>query len=578
MKPKLKSIQVPKHKRYQMFLPKGYLSRMYLHRRRLSLNNSALIGRIQVFRKKLLIPTAAFLFFAAIVFAQDYGDALVSASIGDARTLIPILASDSASGEIVGMVFNGLVKYDKDINLVGDLAEGWDIEEQGLVIVFHLRKNVRWHDGHPFTAHDVSFTYQKLIDPNVRTPYSGDFERVETLEVIDDYTVKVTYKEPFSPGLASWGMSVMPRHLLENEDLGNTKFARHPVGTGPYKFKSWKTQEKIELVSNHDYFEKRPCIERYIYRVIPDAATIFLELQTEGIDSAGLSPLQYSRQTDTPFFKKHFQKFRLPSFGYTYLGYNLASPKFKDGRVRQALNYAVDKQEIIDMVLLGFGRVGTGPFIPDSWAYNNAVTPLPFDPKKARELLGESGWFDSNHDGWLDKKGEVFEFTIITNQGNEERQNTAQIIQRRLKDVGIRVKIKVVEWSVFLTEFIDKKNFEAVLLGWSLSRDPDNFDIWHSSKTKEGEFNFIGYKNEEVDRLLLEARRTFDQEKRKRAYNRIHELIYQDQPCMFLYVPDSLTALHSRFQGIKPAPIGIGYNFIDWWVPKGKQKYNIIQN
>jgi peptide/nickel transport system substrate-binding protein len=551
---------------------------MYLLRRRLSLNRFVLAAQITVLKKKLLILSAAFLFFTSgIVFAQDYGDAFVSASIGDARTLIPILASDSASGDIVGMVFNGLVKYDKDIQLVGDLAESWDIEEGGLVIIFHLRKNVRWHDGHRFSAYDVSFTYEKLIDPNVRTPYSGDFERIKSLEVIDDYTVKITYKEPFAPGLASWGMSIMPRHLLEEENLSTTKFARNPIGTGPYKFKTWRTQEKIELVSNRDYFEKRPYIDRYIYRVIPDAATIFLELQTKGVDSAGLSPLQFSRQTDTPFFKKYYQKFRLPSFGYTYLGYNLLNPKFKDSRVRKALNYAVDKEEIINMVLLGYGRIGTGPFIPDSWAYNKGVMPLPFDPQKAKELLGQAGWLDTDTDGWLDKKGEIFEFTIITNQGNEERLKIAQIIQRRLKDIGIKVKIKVIEWSVFLTEFIDKKKFEVVLLGWSLSRDPDNFDIWHSSKTKEGEFNFISYKNEEVDRLLIEARQTFDQEKRKSAYQRIHALIYQDQPCMFLYVPDNLIALHRRFQGVKPAPIGIGYNFIYWWVPKNLQKYNIMQ-
>ena len=551
---------------------------MYLNRRRLSLNRFVFAVQSGVLRKKLLILSAAFLFFCGTsVFAQDFGDAFVTASIGDARTLVPILASDSASGDIVGMVFNGLVKYDKDIQLVGDLAESWDIEEEGLVIVFHLRKDVRWHDGHPFTAEDVAFTYQKLIDPNVRTPYSGDFERIKALEVIDDYTVKVTYKEPFAPGLASWGMAIMPRHLLENQDLGATGFARRPVGTGPYKFKSWKTQEKIELVSNHDYFEKRPYIDRYIYRVIPDAATIFLEVQTQGVDSAGLTPLQFSRQTETPFFKKYYQKFRLPSFGYTYLGYNLLNPKFQDKRIRQALNFAVSKQEIIDMVLLGYGKIGTGPFIPDSWAYNKQVVPVSFDPQKAKELFGQAGWKDTDSDGWLDKNGEIFEFTIITNQGNEERLKTAQIIQRRLKDIGVRVKIKVIEWSVFLTEFIDKRKFEAVLLGWSLSRDPDNFDIWHSSKTKEGEFNFLGYKNEEVDRLLVKARQTFDQEERKSAYRRIHALIYDDQPCMFLYVPDSLTALHQRFQGVKPAPIGIGYNFVYWWVPKDRQKYNIVE-
>lgn len=514
-----------------------------------------------------------FLSFSAVCFSQDSGDALVSGSIADARTLIPALASDSASGDICGMIYNGLVKYDKNINLIGDLAESWEIKEDGLVIIFHLRKNVFWHDGVSFNARDVEFTYQKLIDPNLKTPYSGDFERVKSLEVIDDYTVKVSYKEPFSPGLSSWGMSIMPKHLLENEDLNTTVFQRKPIGTGPYKFKSWKTQEKIELESNHEYFEKRPYIDRYIFRVIPDEATMFLELQTQGVDSSGLTPLQYTRQTDTPLFKKNYQKFKLPSFGYTYLGYNLNNPKFQDKRVRQALNYAVDKEEIIKMVLLGLGRPSNGPFIPESWAYNDKVLASAFDPKKAKDLLKEAGWEDKNNDGWLEKDNAVFEFTIITNQGNEERIKTAQIIQARLKDIGIKVKIKIIEWSVFLSEFINKRSFETVLLGWSLGREPDNFDIWHSSKTKEGEFNFVGYKNQEVDLLLIEARRTFDQEKRKEYYRRINEILYEEQPYMFLYIPDSLSVLHSRFQGIKPAPIGIGYNFIDWWVPKTQQKY-----
>jgi peptide/nickel transport system substrate-binding protein len=478
-----------------------------------------------------------------------------------------------ASSDVAGMIFNGLIKYDKDINLTPDLAADWEKQDGGLVIIFHLRKNIFWQDGHPFSADDVEFTYQKLIDPKVKTPYAGDFERVKSFKIIDDYTIKVTYKEPFVPALSSWGMPIIPKHLLEKEDLNTTGFSRHPIGTGPYKFKRWKTQEKIELEANPDYFEHRPFIDRYIFRIIPDESTIFLELQTQGVDSAGLSPLQYLRQTDTDFFKKYYRKFKLTSFVYTYLGYNLNNPKFKDKRVRQALNLAVDKEEIINMVFLGLAKPITGPFVSESWAYNEKVKPAPFNPQRARELLKEAGWDDTDGDGLLDKDGERFEFTVITNQGNDERAKVAQIIQRRLKDIGINVKIKILEWSVFLSEYINKRNFEAVILGWSLPREPDNYDIWHSSKTKEGEFNFVSFKNDEVDRLLVEGRRNFDQDKRKACYNRIHEIIYEEQPYMFLYSPDSLFVIHSRFQGIKPAPIGIGYNFIDWWAPREEQRY-----
>ena len=505
--------------------------------------------------------------------APSYGDAIVTASIGDANTLVPILASDSSSAEICGLVFNGLVRYDKDLNLEGELAESWEIKEGGLVIIFHLRKNVKWHDGAPFTARDVEFTYKKLIDPAVKTPYSGDFERVKSLDVLDDYTVKVTYKEPFSPGLSSWGMWIMPKHILEKEDLGGTKFSRAPVGTGPYKFKQWKTGEKIVLASNHDYYEGRPYIDRYIYRIIPDQAGIFLELQTQGADQVGLTPLQYARQTDTPFFKKYYRKYKYPAFGYTYLAFNLKDPRFADRRVRTAIDYAIDKEEMIKGVLLGLGRASTGPFPPESWAYDKEVKPLPYDPRTAKELLRQAGWQDTDADGWLDKDGKIFQFTLMTNQGNDPRRMTAEIIQRRLKEIGIKVEIRILEWATFLTEFIDKRKFEAIVLGWNLSRDPDNYDIWHSSKQKQGEFNFVGYENKEVDGLLEEGRREFGQEKRKEIYNKIHRLIFEDHPYIFLYVPDALPIVHSRFKGIEPAPAGIGYNFIKWYAPKEEQRY-----
>jgi peptide/nickel transport system substrate-binding protein len=505
--------------------------------------------------------------------SKSYGGAFVTGQIGDARTLVPILASDSPSSYIVSLVFNGLVKYNKHVELEGDLAESWDIEDNGATIVFHLRRDVKWHDGHPFLAEDVKFTYESIINPDVPTPYSGDFKIIKRLEVVDDYTVKVIYKEPFAPGISSWIMPITPKHILEGEDLLTTPFRRDPIGTGPYKFRRWKTGERIDLVSNEEYFEHRPYIDRYIYRVIPDLATMFLELQTLGIDSMGLTPLQFTKQTNYSFFKNKFKTFKYPSFGYTYMAYNLKDDKFKEKIVRQALNYAVDKEEIIEGVLLGQGRVCTGQFVPESWAYNKDVRPYPFNPEKAKAMLKEAGWQDRDNDGWLDKDGKRFEYTLLTNQGNEMRRMTAEIIQSRLKDIGIKVNIRILEWSVFINEFVNKKRFEAIILGWGLGREPDCYDIFHSSKTRPGEFNFISYENPEIDRLLIEGRRTFDREKRKKVYHKIHEILYDDEPYMFLYIPDSLVAVHRRFEGVEPSPIGIGYNFIDWWVPKNKQRY-----
>lgn len=501
-----------------------------------------------------------------------YGDIMVEGSIGDASNLIPILSSDSTSHGVASMIYNGLVKYDKDLNIVGDLAESWNISKDGMTITFHLRKGVKWHDGYPFTAEDVLFTYLVTIDPKTPTAYSGDFLKVKKAQVIDPYTFRVTYDIPFAPALASWSASILPKHLLNGKDITRTKLSRNPIGTGPYMFKEWKTGQKIVLISNPDYFEGRPYIDGYIMRIIPDMATMFLELRAKGIDRMNLTPLQYTRQTENRFFRNNFNKYRYLSFSYTYLGYNLQNPFFKDKRVRQAISYAINKEEIIRGVILGLGKVATGPFKPGTWAYNSGVKRDSYDPQKARKLLAEVGWKDTDGDGILDKNGKPFVFEIITNQGNEIRAKCAEIIQRRLADIGMIVKIRIIEWAAFIKEFINKRRFDATILGWTIPLDPDLYDVWHSSKTGAEELNFISYKNGEVDQLLEKGRSTFDRKVRKRCYDRIQEILAEEQPYTFLYVPDALPIISSRFREIKPAPIGIGYNFIKWYVPKGEQR------
>lgn len=506
-----------------------------------------------------------------------YGDIIVRGDIGDASNLIPILASDSASHSIAGLIYNGLVKYDKDMNIVGDLAESWDISDDGLVITFHLRKGVKWHDGKPFTAKDVLYTYQVTVDPKTPTAYAGDFLKVKKAEVLDDYTFRVTYDKPFAPSLISWSSAVLPRHLLEGQNITKSSLARHPVGTGPYLFKEWLAGQKIVLVSNADYFEGRPYVDGHVTRIIPDMATMFLELRARNIDMMGLTPLQYTRQTENNLFRQSFDKYRYLAFAYTYLGYNLKHPFFADKRVRQAISYAINKEEIISGVLLGLGKPATGPYKPGTWAYNENVKTYSYNPQKAWELLRAAGWTKTNNDGFLEKDGRPFTFELVTNQGNETRQKCAEIIQRQLKEVGIDVKIRILEWAAFINDFINKRRFEAVILGWTIPLDPDAYDVWHSSKTAPEELNFISYKNPEVDALLEKARSTFEQKLRKKYYDRFQEILVEDQPYTFLYVPDELVIISKRFRGIEPAPIGLSHNFIKWYVPKDEQKYTMTK-
>lgn len=501
------------------------------------------------------------------------GDALVEGTIGEASTLIPILASDSSSHAVAGQIYNGLVKYDKNLNITGDLAQSYDISSDGLTITFHLRHGVKWHDGAPFTSRDVLYTYRVTVDPKTPTAYAEDFKQVKQITAPDQYTVRVVYGVPFAPALASWGMNILPAHLLEGRDITTSPLARKPVGTGPYRFKEWIAGQKIVLEANADYFEGRPYIDRYIYRIIPDSSTMYMELKAGGIDLMSLTPVQYARQTANQQFTSRFNKYRYPSSGYLYMGYNLRHPLFGDKRIRQAITSAINKDELIQGVLFGMGQRSVGPIVPGRWAYNPAVKDFSYDTKRAAELLAQAGWREKNNDGILIKNGKPFSFTILTNQGNQQRLMTAQIVQQRLRLIGIEVKIRVVEWAAFLKEFINKGNFEVVLLAWSISQDPDMYDIWHSSKTGPGELNFIGYKNPEVDRLLVEGRGTFDIEKRKRAYFRIQEILAEEQPYTFLYVPDALPVVSARIRGVESAPAGIGHNQIRWYVPKNEQVY-----
>ena len=503
-----------------------------------------------------------------------YGDAIVEGSIGDVSGFLTAVTSDASSHAAAGYVFNGLVRYDKDLKLEPELAESWEISPDGKRITFHLRKGVKWHDGAPFTSDDVMFTYRRMIDPRTPTAYGEDFKQVKRAAAPDPHTFVAEYGRPFAPALASWGMHVLPKHLLEKfPDISKSPLNKKPVGTGPYRFVEWKTGEKVVFDASPDYFEGKPYIARVITRVIPDQATMFLELKSGGVDIMTLTPPQYVRQTETAEFKKSFNKYKYTASGYTYLGFRLSHPFFKDKRVRQAIAHAADKKALIDGVLLGLGQEAIGPYKPGTWAYNPNVRKYPHDPSLAKALLAEAG--GKEKDGVLEKDGQPFEFTVLTNAGNEARAKTAAILQQNLAEVGIRMKIRTVEWAAFINEFIDKRKFDAVILGWNITPDPDQFDIWHSSKTGPKELNHVGFANSEVDRLLDEGRSTFDLEKRKKAYYRIQEILAEEQPYVFLFVPEALPVVQNRFRGIVPAPAGIAYNFVKWYVPAALQKHRV---
>ncbi len=503
-------------------------------------------------------------------YPSEAGGTLVDAMSGEPSGLIAMIAGESSASTIASNIFNSLLKYDKNLELTGELARSWDVSADQKTITFHLKPNLKWADGKPLTSEDVLFTWQLVTDDKTRTPYGADYKLVKKAEAPDPETFKVTYAQPYAPALDSWsGLHILPKHLLAGQDINNTPFARNPVGSHYYQLDQWKKGESISLKRNVNATQGQAKIDHLVSRIIPDRAAQFLELMADNIDSMSLNSIQYARIFPSrPDLTSKIAQYKELGNSYTYLGFNLKRKPFDDVRVRQAINYAIDKQEIIDGVLLGLGLPVASPYKPGTRWSNPELHPYPYDPKKAIALLKEAGFEDHDHDGILDKDGQPLTFEILTNQ-NKEREMSAVLVQRRLKEIGIDVKIRVVEWATFISRFIKTGDFNVVLLGWGLGLEPDQFNIWHSSQQAPGQFNFIGYNNPTVDKLLEDGRMELNPDKRMKIYHEFAKILLEDSPVVYLFAGYGLPAIHKRVKGIDdPAPpAGIGHNSYGWYIP-----------
>lgn len=526
-------------------------------------------------RKAMLIQLTLCL-FATVICAGSLddrdGDRIIFGTIGEASNLISYLSTDSASHEIADLLFVAPLRYNKDLEPEPWAAESWSMSEDGKVLRFTLRRGILWEDGVELTAEDMAFTYKTVIAPSTGSPYAEDFSRVKEFRVVDRYTFEARYEEFFARAVASWMSPILPRHILEGQNIRDTPFSRKPVGAGPYKLKAWEPGSRIILEASPTYFGGKPHITEAIYRIIPDDATMFMETRSGRLDVMNLNPLQYLRQTEGPFWEKEYRKYRYLASVYIFLGFNLQHPFFKDAHVRQAISLAINRGDLVAGVLLGQGIAAFGPYKPGTWAYHRGLTPPEQNYEKARRLLAEAG-FSRGENGLLQKNGQDLAFTILTNQGNEQRILTATLIQSQLAKLGIDARIRTVEWAAFIREFVNKGRFDAVILGWTITQDPDIFQIWHSSQAHDGGLNFTRYENPEVDAILEKARATPDRSERQALYWRLQEILAADQPYCFLFVPYALPIVQSRFQGIEPALAGIMYNFEDWYVPRALRRH-----
>jgi ABC-type transport system substrate-binding protein len=342
-------------------------------------------------------------------------------------------------------------------------------------VVFSLRDDVRWHDGKPFTSRDVAFTYRAIMDDATASPRKPDFLYILRVETRRPH--RASSETPLTCSL----MIGKPAHILEGKppEWWAVNFNRNPLGTGPVRFDKWKTNEYLRVTRNPDYFNAPgPWLDSIVFRVLPDQLALRLAFETRQVDFWSVDPWAVGH-----FEKdKRFDLFSSPSSSYTYVGWNLRRDIFQDERVRRALAHAVNVPEMIKYILYGHGVQSTGIFTPNMWFFDPNVRPFVYDPEKARQLLAEAGW-KPGKDGILEKDGQRFSFTLITNNGNEIRRDIATLVQDDLKKLGIEVNIELYEWAVFLKNFINKGSFDAMVLGWALGPDYDQYQIWHSSQS-----------------------------------------------------------------------------------------------
>lgn len=484
---------------------------------------------------------------------------------GDLETFNPLFGEASLSREIIHLTLLGLADLDEHSEFKPEIASSWESSPDFLELTYHLRKGALWSDGVPITAHDVKFTFDLLMDTTVASPNQGFTEYIKEVEVVDDHTVTFHFSEAYPAQIFDTAGEILPQHLLQDADrksLRSHPFGRKPLASGPFKLGKWVAQQYIELVPNERYFGDKPKLERVIFKIIPDQSSMLMQLENGEIDM--MSNVPVSQVAELQERNKQLNIFQISGRVYYYIGYNQNNDLFTNKNVRHALTMAIDRQKIIDALLYGFGTKCVGPLAPIvQWAFNQDVHELPFDPARARTLLRQEGWQDSDNDGVLDKNGRAFEFTLVLNAGNQTKSDIGVIVQQQLSRIGIRVKLKTFEWNTYLTT-IQSHKFDACLGSLNSSYYIDPTPVFHSKATNM--FNSISYANPEVDRLIETGRSEMVRQKAAEIWKEFQQILYDDQPFTFLFWKDEICAVNKKFKNVRPIALSSVYDLEHWYI------------
>jgi len=505
------------------------------------------------------------------------GGALNYGEYGRPATLDPITSNDMIALRISELIFNGLVGIDEKQEIVADLAERWDISEDGRMYTFYLRKDVTWHaregeDLMPFSADDVIFTYNIMMHPQTITPLKVRYEFIEALTKIDDYTVKFTLKRPILNALAKFSFKIIPKHGPQNSEFlaREDPFVQNPIGTGPYQLKNITAEREIILVANENYFKGRPHIDKVIARPFADQNIMGQALMFNAIDMIVLV-----NHRDIPQLQgdKRFVMQPYNALSYSFFGFNTRNPLLADKRVRKAFTYALNRKEMLDSFFQGQGTIISGPYAPGSWAYNLDVQPLPYDPDKAVELLKEAG-FAKGSDGIMEKNGKKLSLTIKVPIAKESEAVKRVILAFRnyLSKIGVEINAEFQEWLAWKEDIFLHHDFDIMFASWVFDDSADISSLFHSAEIGPWKNNFGAFTNAEVDGLIVESKLTLDHEKRRTINRRLHEVIADENPYTFLWTLTNYAAYNNKLRRVAIHPYKFFSFADDWFIPKSEQR------
>lgn len=490
------------------------------------------------------------------------GGTVIVGMRSDFGSFNPVTSSGQYDLELMNYaLFTPLVQYDDELNIAPYLAESWELQgDTG--VTFHLRRDVRWHDGQPVTAHDVQFTFDLAKNPESASLLGTAFlAEVASAQVIDDYTIAFRFARPHAQALEDFWWPPLPRHLLENvavAELRNAPYNRQPVGSGPFRFGEWRANEQLMLLRNDDFPEALggpPAAQRVVLRVIPEASTMLTELITGSLHvDIPLVPDQVGQVRDNPGLTLH----SFPGRTVYYLGWNNARPPFDDPAVRRAMAYAVNRQEIVDALLYGEGAIATSTIPPWHRLYPD-VEPLSHDPAEAEQILEQAGWQDRNNDGVRENaQGQPLAFTILSSD-DPLRRAVVEVLQSQLRQVGANAEIRVMEFQTMLQSH-RQRDFDAVLTNWVL----DNFQIasaptalFHSREADtELSANRSTVRIPALDAALERGAAATDEEAQRAAWTELTEIIQREQPVTFMFWLNELAASRADMNGVEMDPRG----------------------